>query len=193
MTLIEHLVRRIRRSTHSTQIALATTVAPEDAVLVAEGERLQIPVFRGAVDDVLSRYLGAAETLGNPRTLVRVTGDCPLLDPIEIDRLSFALFRQHQDRGEPLDYLTNQEVKPDPFPSAMTSKYLHLRLSGRQIGRLDPGHREHVTPYLYRSGCFERQLLLPKGMDFKPLAFDRRYPRGPIGCFAFGGCSWRRC
>ena len=78
--MLAFLVERLKRCTAVDQIILATTDLVEDQVLVELGHSLGLIVVRGSKNDVLSRFVLAANNT-NASTLVRITGDCPLIDP----------------------------------------------------------------------------------------------------------------
>ena len=85
--MLAFLVERLKRCTAVDQIILATTDLVEDQVLVDLGHSLGLIVVRGSKNDVLSRFVLAANNT-NASTLVRITGDCPLIDPDLLGRCS---------------------------------------------------------------------------------------------------------
>ena len=82
--LIQRIVERVRQAALVDEVYVLTSEARTDDVLVERLEELAIPYRRGPVDDVLTRYLDLAEEL-EPSHLVRVTGDCPFVEPDFID------------------------------------------------------------------------------------------------------------
>jgi spore coat polysaccharide biosynthesis protein SpsF (cytidylyltransferase family) len=138
--LLARVLRRLRRSSECDRVALATSVSPEDDDLVAIAETEGIEVVRGPLDDVLERYRVAAEKL-DADVIVRVTGDCPLVDPAIVDEVvrRFA-------RGD-VDYASN--VHPPTFPDGLDVEVLSraaLERAAREARR--PSEREHVTLYV---------------------------------------------
>ena len=83
--MLERVVERVMAAECVTTAVLATTQEPSDDPLEDLGRRLGVAVFRGSADDVLDRYRSAAREFGG-EVVVRVTADCPLLDPSIIDR-----------------------------------------------------------------------------------------------------------
>lgn len=159
-TLLEHLVRRLRRSSAVSHIVIATTTAPADDAIVDEAARLGVGVFRGSEEDVLSRYAGAAGEL-EAEVIVRVTSDCPLLDPVELDRVVKAF------EGAGVDYASNQAGSERRIPRGQDVEVMSraaLERAARESS--DAGDREHVTPFLYRSpGRFRTLLTHRPGRD----------------------------
>jgi spore coat polysaccharide biosynthesis protein SpsF len=82
--LIERVWERTRRASLVDEAVVLTSVDPSDDVLVEHLEARRIPFRRGPLADVLARYLDLAHEL-DPRFLVRVTGDCPFVEPDFID------------------------------------------------------------------------------------------------------------
>ncbi len=139
-SLLAHLVERLR-SDPAGEIVVATTVADPDIAIVKECERLRIAVVRGSEDDVLSRYLLAAEQ-SNADRIFRITADCPLLLPALLP----AMAREYEVRD--LEYLTNSPSHGLPLgQSVEVFSRDALELAGRMA--TETYQREHVTPYLY--------------------------------------------
>lgn len=167
-SLLEHLASRLARAATPSDRVIATTVDPGDDVLVEAARALGFVVHRGPIDDVLARYLGALTALAAEPTdvVVRVTADCPLLDPGELDRC----VREFLDRRvtpEPLDYLTNQAGEVRNIPRGLDVEVFSVAALARAGAEArEPGDREHVTPYLYRvPGRFRTRVSDPPGLE----------------------------
>jgi glutamate-1-semialdehyde 2,1-aminomutase len=144
--MIELVLERLGRAREIDQIVLATSDLPADDPLVRHARGLGVPVFRGDERDVLDRYHGAA-SLARADTIVRVTGDCPLVDAGLVDAAVTAF------RGAGVDYASN--VDPPTYPDGLdlevfTFQALHTAWSEARL----PAQREHVTPYLREPGRF---------------------------------------
>lgn len=140
--LLEHHLERLRRCRTLDAVVLATTVNATDDPVAALGEALGVPVFRGSEQDVLSRFAGAAE-LGMADLVVRVTSDCPLIDPALIDELVSG-FLQNQAA----DY---RSIDVGQFPRGLDAEvFRRSALDEAMASATDPAEREHVTPYIYR-------------------------------------------
>src|SRR5271167_364751 len=99
-TVLARVVRRLRRATLIEEIVVATTNSAADESIVRECQRLSARVFRGEENDVLDRYYHAAQWIGAER-IVRITSDCPLIDP-EITDDTIRSFLEHRP-----DYASN--------------------------------------------------------------------------------------
>lgn len=149
LTLLEHLVRRLRRCARLDAIVVATTVNPSDDAVVEACEALGIGCVRGSEDDVLGRFVAAHEAYGG-EVLVRLTADCPLLDPTEVDRL-LGEFEAAATGVRPLEYLTNQRGLERVIPRGFDVEvFTAAALRRADDETTEAGDREHVTPYLYR-------------------------------------------
>jgi len=136
-------VERIRRSRFIDSIVVATTTNSEDDLLVEMLEDRAIPFFRGSEEDVLGRVAAAAEYYGiDP--VVEITGDCPLVDIVESDRV----IERYLEGG--FDLVANNLLRS--YPIGMDT----IAISGRVLQEADqstsdPAHREHVCLYLYEN------------------------------------------
>lgn len=136
---------RARRAQSLGQVIVATTVDPEDDP-IAEVCRLQgVPFYRGDTLDVLDRYYQAAQ-LFKAEVVVRLTGDCPLIDPREIDRTVRAFF------AADVDFAANR--LPPPWkrtsPIGMDTEVVTITALARAWREAEARYeREHVMPYLY--------------------------------------------
>ena len=139
--MLERLIERLRRVTKADAIQVATTTQVADDAIAALCAELGVQVHRGSESDVLQRYADAAQQAGAD-TVVRVTADCPLLDPALLDQ---ALTRFAQ--GD-CDYLSN--MLPPTWPYGLAVEVFSrkaLQDAAREAAQ--PDEREHVTPFLY--------------------------------------------
>jgi spore coat polysaccharide biosynthesis protein SpsF len=144
-TVLEWVVDRARAATLVAQVVVATSDGADDDVVEAEARRIGVPVKRGSLHDVLSRVRTAAETAG-ATTVVRVTADCPLVDPAVIDRI----VREHVDTRA--DFTANRLPPPHQrtWPIGLDVEVATIEALRRADAEAtDPAHREHVMPYLY--------------------------------------------
>ena len=84
--MIELLLKRLNKSRRIDKIILATSKKSENKTLVEHVESLGFKVFEGSEKDVLDRYYQVARRI-LPETVVRITGDCPLIDPVLVDEV----------------------------------------------------------------------------------------------------------
>jgi glutamate-1-semialdehyde 2,1-aminomutase len=146
--MIELLLSRLARARAVNQIVLATSIDPVNAPLVAHVESLGYAVAQGSENDVLQRYLDAARAQ-NADIVVRITGDCPLVDPALVDR-AITSFREAG-----LDYFSN--VNPPTYPDGLDIEVFTMAALERAALETErPYDHEHVTPYIRESGNFRQ-------------------------------------
>ncbi len=144
--LLAHHLGRLARCRRIDALVLATTVNAADDPVADLAESLGATVFRGDEQDVLSRYAGAAAAAG-AEVVVRVTADCPLIDPVLVD-LAVAAFLAGREERPPLDYLN---VDVGRFPRGLDAEvFTRAALDEAAAVAADPAEREHVTAYIYR-------------------------------------------
>lgn len=142
-TALEHCVTRTRGCAAIDEVVIATTTQPGDDVLVelcrARGWRWS----RGSEHDVLDRYYQAAREVGAD-DVVRITSDCPLIDPAVIGEL-IARYR-----GPGVDYASTSHPRPT-FPLGISAEVVRFDVLERAWREdVNPAWREHVTPFVYR-------------------------------------------
>lgn len=140
-TVLARVVRRLKRSRQIARIVVATTGASADRAIASECERLQVACFRGSEDDVLDRYYQAVRS--HPAdAVVRITSDCPLIDP-ELADETIRVFTE-----ENADYASN--VSPRTYPRGLDVEvFTSAALERAWREARQPYEREHVTPFFY--------------------------------------------
>lgn len=142
--MLAFLVERVKRCASIKQIILATTNLEEDNVLVELGHSLGLTVVRGEKDDVLSRFAQGAEKT-SASILIRITGDCPLVDPELLEEMI------QEFKEKDLDYYSNC-ITPT-FPDGLDIEiFTREALLLAQKECRDAKQREHVTPWIRESG-----------------------------------------
>lgn len=145
--MIEVLLSRLSRAPSITNIVLATTSDPSDTPLADHVTSLGYDVYRGSVTDVLDRYYQAAKATG-AEVVIRITGDCPLVDPALVENV-IAAYRSNGG-----DYTTN--TSPPTYPDGLDVEVFSFAALERAWQETSVAYdREHVTPYLRESGKFQ--------------------------------------
>lgn len=142
--MLAQQLRRLKCCRSADDIVVATTTNPADDPVVALADGEAVSWFRGSEDDVLSRYLYAARQ-SNADIVVRITADCPLIDPEETDRVIQELEKHPED----CDYAAN--ILPRGLPQGLDTEALFRDTLERvsRLARSSPA-REHVTLFIYR-------------------------------------------
>jgi spore coat polysaccharide biosynthesis protein SpsF len=142
--LLEYQIERLRQVKLADEIVIATTINTSDQPIVDLCDRLSIPFYRGSEDDVLSRYHGAAMQF-QADVVVRVTSDCPVIDPQVIDQI----MQYYIDAYPKYDYVSNCLSRT--YPRGMDTEVFSFKsLDEAFYQATAQGDREHVTPFIYR-------------------------------------------
>lgn len=140
ITVLEQVVRRLKKCRQVDEVIVASTTDRSDAPLARLAARAGAMFFRGSREDVLDRYYRAARrySLG---TIVRITSDCPCVDPALVD----SLVKKHLAAGA--DYTANviEQTFPDGYDVEVLSSGALSAAFSAATARSD---REHVTSYL---------------------------------------------
>lgn len=136
-------IDRIRRSKAIDRLVVATSQEPSDDPIADFCDTNRVACYRGALHDVLARYYGAAIAFGPPQHVVRLTGDCPLIDWTIID----AAVELQTCAGSDLAGNAIERTYPDGLDVEVVS-FSALERAHREAS--DAGEREHVTQYIYR-------------------------------------------
>lgn len=157
-TVLARVVRRLRRATLIREIVVATTNSAADHSIIRECQHLSVGVFRGEENDVLDRYYHAAQCI-SAEGIVRITSDCPLIDP-EITDNTIRAFLEHRP-----DYASNALQRT--YPRGLDTEVMTWDALARawREARLSY-QRAHVTPYIYEN---------PDQFDILPIRGETDY------------------
>lgn len=143
--MLTHVLDRLERVANIDRVVVATSSHEREAPIVelVDGRPLT-DLFRGSETDVLARYRYAAESFG-ARTVVRITADCPLIDPGVVEACVAAFLA---GSGE-IDYLSNSLERT--FPRGLDTEVLSFEaLESAFKEAVVEADREHVTPFIWR-------------------------------------------
>ena len=141
--LLDRLLRQLSGATTIDEVVVATSVNPADDAIELFAAGRGFRVIRGSEQDVLSRYVIAAEA-ADADVIVRLTADCPLHSPDTVDEVVQAFL------GGQVDYAcnTNPYTRPDGQDVEVFSREILQRAASVAN---DGPDREHVTPWMRRS------------------------------------------
>ncbi|MFA5252603.1 MAG: glycosyltransferase family protein [Phycisphaerae bacterium] len=143
VTVLQQVIRRLKRSKRLGDIIVATTTDKIDERIAGLAEKENVKWFRGSHDDVLARYYLAAEENGLD-AIVRVTSDCPCIDPEIVD---WAVEKHLAAKAD----FTSTSLKRT-FPRGLDVEILSFdALKRSHFEAVKSFEREHVCPYIYKS------------------------------------------
>lgn len=142
-TLLEIHLRRILQSKMINKLKIATTDEEGSKYIIDIADKVGVDYYKGSVEDVLSRFYSTAET-ENPDYVIRLTSDCPLIDPNIIDELIKFII------GSDYDYVSTDSAS---FPDGLDTEVMKFSVLKRAYEEaVLKSEREHVTPYIWKNG-----------------------------------------
>jgi len=140
-TMLSFLVKQLSYCKLIENMVIATTDLGEDDIIVKYASDMNVECFRGSVLDVLDRYYHCAKKFMFS-SIVRITSDCPLIDPHIVDNV----IKTFKDNS--YDYVTNSLNRTFPYGTEVEVFSFHI-LEETWKNAKKPSEREHVTPYIY--------------------------------------------
>lgn len=150
-SLLQIHIDRIKQAKLINEVIVATTVNKIDDQIEVLANKLNVKIYRGSENDVLDRFYQSVKNI-KPDFIVRLTSDCPLIDPVLIDEV----VEQAMERK--LDYYANvmEELYPDGQDiEVFTFKALKNAWNTTQLN----SDREHVTPYIRNNSSYKNGIL----------------------------------
>ena len=179
-------IDRLKRSQKIDRLVVATSKNPDDQSIAALCEELDVDVYRGNLNNVLDRFYQAARQY-HPDHIVRLTGDCPLIDPDVVDEL--ITFYLDKD----CDYASN--CRPPSYPDGLDIEvFTFSALEKAWKESVRPDEKEHVIVYIvthpdqFRIANYKYHQDLshlrwtvdePEDLDFVKRVFEALYPENP--------------
>lgn len=143
--LLDIQLERVLASQLADDVIVAVPDLPRDDLLVDFCDEAGVACFRGSESDVLGRFRGAAEAT-NADAVVRLTADCPVVDPQVIDRLISRFWALYPE----VDYVSNTLERT--YPRGLDAEvFSRAALEAAAKEAIEEHDREHVTPFLYRN------------------------------------------
>jgi spore coat polysaccharide biosynthesis protein SpsF len=186
-SVLSHVIQRALAVSNATAVYVATSDLDADDVIEVEAVRYGAAAFRGSESDVLSRYYGTA-VQAQADHIVRITSDCPLLDPQVVERI----IDEHLRSG--VDYTSNTHQRT--YPRGLDVEVFTMEaLEEAYLNANQPSQREHVTPYIYqnpdrfhmehvlhREDCSSHRWTLDTPEDWKVIhaIYEGLYPVKPM-------------
>ncbi|NQU24678.1 MAG: glycosyltransferase family protein [Candidatus Nealsonbacteria bacterium] len=155
-SMLARVCDRVRQAETVDRIVVATGDGPSDAPVVECCRQMAVACFRGSEADVLDRFDRAAKEFRS-EVVVRITADCPLIDPAVVDEVVRAFLREREGPTG-CDYASNTLRRT--WPRGLDTEVMTAdALADANRLATEPHERTHVTPYIYQHP--ERFRLLP--------------------------------
>ena len=144
LTVLEFLIERLKKSKLISRIVIACSDNPKDAPIIRICKKRNVSCFAGSEKNVLDRYYKANKKYGG-KTIIRITSDCPLMDPNLIDNFLEVFLKKKN-----IDYLSN--IFDRSFPDGLDIEIFNkktLNLAWKESKT--SFEQEHVTPFMRKS------------------------------------------
>jgi len=161
--VLARIIERVRLSRLINKVLVATTTNSEDLKIAKLCNEMDIEVFCGSENDVLDRYFQAAQSV-NAEHVVRITADCPMIDPLVIDEV-ICLYLKNK-----VDYASNilKETYPD---GEDVEVFTFAALKKVWKSAILPSEREHVTPFIKKN----KGLFTQANLEYKENLSSKRW------------------
>ena len=166
-TVLDYVINQLSFSKLIDKKIIATTELEQDDVIEQAAKNLGLEFFRGSSDDVLDRYYKCAKKF-NIDNILRITSDCPLIDPDIVDKV----IEKYQSKE--FDYVSNTLIRTFPVGTDVEIFSFKLLEKSWENSTL-PSEREHVTPYIRNKklNCRLGNLENDKKLDHLRWTLDR--------------------
>lgn len=175
-TILWHIVNRLRSVSKIDEIIVATSDQPENLRILEYCQQNAISTFVGSEHDVLDRFYKAAVSHSAQR-IIRVTADCPLIDPETVSRLIDTFEQNNFDYCAVFTGAGAAQSKEGRYPDGLDCeifRFSALEKAWREASQ--PPHREHVTPYIWRNPSKFKlgRLCSPTDLGFLRVTLDHQ-------------------
>ncbi|MDC0043751.1 aminotransferase class III-fold pyridoxal phosphate-dependent enzyme [Candidatus Pelagibacter sp.] len=139
-SILELIICRLSKSTKITKIVVATSKNQKDKKIIKLCKKMQVNYFKGSEKNVLSRYYNAAKKY-KADFIVRITADCPLIDPKVVDQVIAYFFKNN------VDYCSN--IHPPTYPDGLDVEIFSFKALENSFKNANSNfEKEHVTPFI---------------------------------------------
>jgi spore coat polysaccharide biosynthesis protein SpsF len=161
--MLWHVIERVKRCKTIDQIVVATTVKEEDKQVIELARNCGVETFAGSEDDVLDRYYQAAKRF-KADIVVRITSDCPLVDPVIVDKV----VGYYTDNIEKIDYVNTAPSFPEGVDTEVFS-FNALETAWRDAKKRY--EREHISIYMHENPAIFRLDTIENDEDLSHIRF----------------------
>jgi len=162
------MIERVRHSKLIDEIIIATSLMDCDDVIITACEKWGVKTFRGSNDDVLARYWGAAQAYPSDY-YVRMTSDCPLIDPGIVDRIIQFFFDNNYNY---VSYSLDPDAHFNLCDGMGGEVFTAALLDEAYHNATLPYEHEHVTPYMYYTNTSKGQFPYERDESSYRLSLD---------------------
>jgi len=169
-TIIEHIFKRLKKAKEIDGIVLTTSLNKENDILIKHAQEINLKYYRGNETDLISRLYETCQKF-KADAIVRITGDCPLVDPMLVDQM-VKIYRKNYQQ---FDFLTNSF--PHTFPHGLDIDILPVTILRRLNNEVkDPFYREWFIYYILENSRKFRIYNMKNSINLFSLRLTLDYP-----------------
>jgi spore coat polysaccharide biosynthesis protein SpsF len=170
MPMLWHIVSRLKSVDDIDEVVIATSDLPPDDQVYEMAKNYGIACFRGSETDVLNRFYNAAKMM-DAQYVIRITGDCPLVDPLTISKLIQLYFNDQFDFcGVACGAGVAKEKNINRFPDGLDAEIFSFKILSEVNNKANTIlQREHVTPFIWQNNKSYKQGSLYSDFDYSDL------------------------
>jgi len=140
-----HVIERVKQAENIDQIIIATTTHERDEIIFEKVKEWGVRAYQGSEEDVLARYYKSANKY-DVDTVVRITSDCPLIDPHVIDEI----VEYYNENDYTLVTNAGSDLNNRTYPRGLDTEVFSFEVLEKSYNKAEEKYqREHVTPYIY--------------------------------------------
>ncbi len=142
-----HVIERVKQAKNIDQIIIATTIHERDKIIFEKAKEWGVKAYRGSEEDVLARYYEAAVNY-DIEVIVRITSDCPLIDPQVTDEI----VEYYNENDYTLVTNAGSDLNNRTYPRGLDTEVFSFNVLEKAYNKAEKKYqREHVTPYIYEN------------------------------------------
>jgi spore coat polysaccharide biosynthesis protein SpsF len=146
-SVLWHVIERVKQAKNIDQIIIATTTHKRDKIIFDKAKKWGVKAYQGSEEDVLARYYGAANKY-EVNTVIRITSDCPLIDPQVIDEI----VEYYHNNDYTLVTNAGDDLNKRTYPRGLDTEVFSFDVLEKAYNKAEKKYqREHVTPYIYEN------------------------------------------
>ncbi len=163
LSMLDYCIKRCKKSKIK-NIILCTTSNKNDNIFEKYAKKNKVKIFRGSQNNVLKRYIDCAEKY-NISDIVRITGDCPLVDKNMINNL-LNIYKKNN-----YDYVSN--ITPPTFPNGLDVEFIRLSILKKSFNENKSNeNKEHVTLHIRKSNKYKKYNLFYYKKDLSKIKWS---------------------
>lgn len=161
-SLLARMIERLKMINHEAEVIIATSETPDDDIIIDEAIKIDIPWYRGSLNNLLDRHYQAAK-LHHADIVLKIPSDCPLIDPRIVDHVLDYFFANRND----FDFVSN--LHPATYPDGNDVEIMTMECLTKawECATRDL-ELEHTTPYIWENPQLFRigNVTWPAGLDY---------------------------